>query len=326
VPVWEEAVPREAIRSHHLPDEAGVHGTNYGADKMLGELLVAGDVVVINIGAEGREWGYDPAPDGAKATVLGFSEIDYGWANQFGRKPGMYINHHWVKIRLEDEREFTISSGYLEMADKEEFKKRDAACRDHRGHAVWKEVWLRELPETAFIEGDRVTGPSIRSRHDFPNGIATVTMVRYNNIGQFCSDNVTPMGIYSFSDKWPSGWSTGAYWADEQELELVERGWVWKYHNNVPIEFPDLTSKANFYKSLGLCDEVRNPACDLYKWEIDEAVDAIYSGLGHGISGDHGLFGSGYRTSVFRFHDEELGEQVRQLTMKGFPRAPKLQI
>ena len=59
---------------------------------MLGELMRIGDRVTVQIAKENREWGYNPCPDGAKAKVLGFSEIAYTRILNFGHKPGIYEN------------------------------------------------------------------------------------------------------------------------------------------------------------------------------------------------------------------------------------------
>jgi hypothetical protein len=69
---------------------------------------------------------------------------------------------------------------------------------------------------------------------------------------------------------------------------------------------------------IGEKDEVRNPKDDLYRWTKEEAIQALKDGLGHSITVDGGLFGSGPHTSVIRFRNEEVGEKIRLLTIEGF--------
>lgn len=285
---------------------------------MLGDLLEIGDAVDLHVEKDAT---VRPCySEGTKATVIGFCETDYGWANQFGKPPGMYANTFYPNVRLEDGQELTVYCGNISLLNQEEFKRRDRAGRDERGRFISKDIWLRDLPETPFIEGDKVTCPILHTRDSFPNGIATIVGVKYSNIGDFCADGLTPLPIYDISDRWPSGWHTWVRGWDESRFELVERGWVWKFHNGVPIEFPSIEEQATFLHNIGETYEVRNPAYDLYKWTKDEAVDAIYSGLGHSIHLGNGLFGAGPHTSVRRFKDEAIGEVIRQVTMKGFPR------
>lgn len=273
-----------------------------------------GDKVVIIIPAENREWGYNPCPNGTVAEVIGFGEIDYGYANNFGYEPGVYKNKCWVRLLMPDNTQHTEFEGRLQLVDNEEEQRRRAVYD-------WTEDGkerLRDLPVTDFIEGDVVTSLYLDERN-FPNKRAVISQVHYDYIGKFCSDNITPMPTYSLSDKFPSGWSMGIRHVDEIHLKLVERGNVWKYWHNEPIAWNSVEEQANFYNMLGQIDEIKNPASGNYGWTKDEAVDAIYNDVGDCISVSS-MFGSNPVTFVKRFRDRELGEKVRQLTMKGFPR------
>jgi hypothetical protein len=94
--------------------------------------LRVGDEVAITIPQENREWGYNPCPDGTKATILGFSEIHYGRLGNFGFKPGVYVNRACVNVRLPDGKEYSEYSGRLELTDKDEYERRLAAFRKPR--------------------------------------------------------------------------------------------------------------------------------------------------------------------------------------------------
>ena len=45
---------------------------------MLGEKLRIGDVLLIAVLQENREWGFNPAPDGTEVKLVGWSETTYG--------------------------------------------------------------------------------------------------------------------------------------------------------------------------------------------------------------------------------------------------------
>src|ERR1700722_19728141 len=281
---------------------------------MLGGVLKLGDEVVLTVGQENREWGYNPYPDGTRAIFLRFSEIDYGWANQFGKEPGIYENDSWCYFRLEDGKEICEWSGRAEMVDKEEYLRRDAAMRDKRGFFRHEGKRLRDLPETPFIEGDVVAGVFITSVSGFPDGEAIIAKVVYGDIGNFCTDGITPIGLYSISPA-PRSWTQHVPHREQLKLRLVRRGNVWKYRNGEEITWKSDDDKAEFMNSLGLTSEVRNPATDMYSWTKEEAVQALKDGIGDCICVGGGFFGSGPHTSVKRFIDRELGEHIRQKTI-----------
>jgi hypothetical protein len=285
---------------------------------MLGGVLQPGDEVILTIPQENREWGYNPFPDGTKAKFVRFSEMDYGWANQFGREPGIYENDSWAYFQLENGKQVCEYCGRAEMVDKEECLRRDAAMRDHRGHFIHNGKKLRDLPETRFIEGDVVTSPSLLEHcSGFQDGEAIIAQVNYKDIGKFCTDGVTPIGLYSISPE-PRSWTQHVPHRDEVQLTLVHRGNVWKYRHGEDIVWKDDEEQAEFYNQLGLTTEIRNPSTDMYLWTKEEAVQALKDGIGDCICVGNGFFGSGPHTSVKRFNDRELGERIRKQTLVGF--------
>jgi hypothetical protein len=291
---------------------------------MYGEILKIGDEILVYIPAENRANGYNPCADGTRGTIVGFGETLEGWANLWGKKPGVYTDYSYSTVRTEDGKQFDVSSSYVELPDEEETKRREKEVRENNNGVITApSIWLRDLPETEFIEGDIVTSPTFRSRpNDFPNCRAAIYMVNYRNIGGFCSDNITPLPIYSVtSERWlDCGWSLMNNHEEETHFRLAERGLVWKYRHNEPLDFPDVETHARFLSRLGETVDVRNPASGNFAWTIEEATEAIYSGIGHSITVSNGLFGLTRRPFVVRFKDEVVGEAIRQLTMKGFPR------
>jgi hypothetical protein len=283
---------------------------------MLGEILQVGDMVVLNVPQENREWGYNPYPDGTIATFLRFSEIAYGWANFYGVEPGMYENTSWAYFRKNCE-EICEYTGRAEMLDAAEAKRRDKSMRDTKGRLQYVKKRLSDLPMTAFIEGDFVTSPDIIASVDYPNNEAIIAQVHYDYIGQFCADGVTPMPTYSLTNE-PNSWTSGINHAEELQLTLVRRGNVWKYRHGENIDWKNDEEHASFLNSLGLAREVRNPVNDLYLWTKEEAVQALKDNIGDCICVDNGMFGSPPRTSVKQFDNRSLGDRIRLKTIAGF--------
>jgi len=274
---------------------------------MLGELLRIGDTVTVKIAQENLDWGYGRDIHGKTATVLSFGTIDYGYVHNYGKLPGIYENKSWVNVEV-DGKEHHVSSCFL-------------VCEASGDREYVEGVRLRDLPETKFWPGDTV---QFVGDEDWlvEEGPVVVRSIDYRWIGKTCNDNVTPMPINNLQ------LNTGGTCAVRcDQLELIERGNVFKYYNDLPLEFEDLREEAEFYASLGHTEEVRNPATSLFSWPDarrngkhfpEEALQAIRDGIGHGIKAGHDFFGNKMRVSVYRFKDEELGKRVAEATLKGF--------
>lgn len=270
---------------------------------MIGDVLELGDKVSITIEKENREWGYDPCPDGTVAEVVGFSETFYSRTGNFGHKPGVYETKSWVLVRSED-KEWREWSGRFTMLDAVEYERRVKEWRANGAPFVG--AYLRELPETEFWEGDVVASA------EHPD-VRVVQGINYNWMGDKAYDG-SPLGFYQCSSDLYAGWHVTL---SPKHLTLVERGPVWRYFHGVPLNL-DTEAEAKLHNLLGLVDEVRNPATDLYKWTLDEALEALRDGLGHAIRGGTSFLSMEPRTSVVRYQDEALGERVAAMTLANF--------
>lgn len=280
---------------------------------IIGEVLNIGDKVVINVDEENRKWGYNPAPEGTICEVKAFGEIYWGWANNVGKAPGVYANHCWVEVVLPTGETITMSVCNPSPVNPIAYAARIVKMREDG--SIDKDVFLRDLPETRFIEDDLVSSPGFTVARDFQNNQARIVSVEYHDISKKRDDG-SPMRIYHISASWPAGWYT---WADnEDKWELVERGKVWKYRHNEPINWRSDAEHAEFLSCIGEKIYIKNPKYNLYKWTKEEAVGALVMKWGHGITVSNGLFGSGPRTDVIKFKDEELGERIRVTTLAGF--------
>ncbi len=111
----------------------------------------------------------------------------------------------------------------------------------------------------------------------------------------------------------------------EDEIELVERGWCWRHFHAEPIEFPSLALEAQFYHDLGHYDPIQRPA-EVRRWDRDSLVAALSAGLGDTASVGSAVFvplGDERDNCLIKFHDPELGERVRAASLAGFGIVPQ---
>src|SRR5690606_29229846 len=157
------------------------------------------------------------------------------------------------------------------------------ALRGADGILHTEQVRLGDLPETKFWEQDKVR---VRLPHDGGEHEMVVCSIDYCRMYDRC-DNGSPWPFYNLQYM-----DAGRIGAEESWIELIERGNVWKYHNNQPLSFIDLKEEASFFQLVGQTEEVRNPKNSLYSWTRKEVLDAIESGIVHGFSISSGFFGS----------------------------------
>jgi hypothetical protein len=293
---------------------------------VLGELLRIGDEVSIKIEEESRYWGYNPCPDGTVATVIGFSEMHYGYVNGCGMPAGVYVNDAWTKLRMSDGTETSEWTGRLTLTDpKLEEARRGEAAEERRrlGDDYYRyrrgKEFLRPLPDTAFIEGDLVNvDPSVGFRSmKLPSNVAMISRVEYADVNR-TRDDGSPWPLYQLSDDMKGG---GLIGIDNHKLTLRERGKVWKAVHNEPIEFKSLEEEAELYAMLGRTVEVRNPWGEQnYAWAQPEIMRGLKAGLIDAFAKSSGMFGSRVSWHCHRFEDRDLGERVR---LKNAPMSPK---
>lgn len=277
----------------------------------LTELLQIGDEVVFRVDPERRALTdtYKDVPDGTKGIVCGFYDAVIYESRVPVRvyQPGVYHRKGAASVWLRDGR-VVLGDGSIEMVDKGQEKRRDAALRDADGVLRTEQVWLGDLPETKFWEQDkvRVCFPHDGSEHEMIIGrIDYYSMHKHRNDG-------SPWPFYDVM--FVGGGQTKA---EEPWIELIKRGNVWKYYNNQSLAFTDLREEASFFELIGQTEEMRNPANGYYSWTKDEVLEAIRNGTVHGFSVSSGFFGSSPHINAQRFKDEALGQRVAKATLEG---------
>lgn len=275
---------------------------------MIDKLMDVGDRVVITIPPEARAQGYNPCPDGTKATILSFTEIHYGRFWNFGLKPGVYVNRAQVKLRLKNGREHTEWSDRLELTSKAFQMDRQKKPGDWHNN----EEFLRDLPETPFWEADFVKVDGRSSK------VFQIIRINYPYLTELTRIG-TNYPAYIISSKLKAGWNMPV---SEDALTLVARGPVWKFYHDEPIAFDDIQEEALFFEMLGHTEEVQNPATGLYKWTKEEVLDAIRRGVVHGFSVSNHFLESEPLFDAKRFRNEDLGRRVAEATLQGLVFAP----
>lgn len=278
----------------------------------LTELLQIGDEVVFKVDPERRAWTniYKDVPDGTKGIVCGFYDavIYESRVQVFVYQPGVYHRKGAVSVWLRDGR-IVPGDWSIKMVDEDQEKRRDAALRGADGVLRTEQVRLGDLPETKFWEQDkvRVRFPRDGSEHEM-----VVGRIDYYHMHK-CRDDGSPWPFYDV--RFMEGGQTSA---EESWIELIERGNVWKYHNNQPLLFADLKEESSFFQLVGQTEEMRNPKNNLYSWTKKEVLDAIKNGTVHGFSVSSGFFGSGPHIYALRFKNEALGKRIAKTTLEGF--------
>lgn len=278
----------------------------------LTEILQIGDKVVFKVDPERRMWTdtYKDVPDGTIGTVCGFYDaiIYEPRVPVLVHQPGVYHLKGAVSVWLPDGR--VVPGDYhVEMIDKDEERRRDAAMRDERRVFHSERIRLGDLPETKFWEQDKVI---VHFPYDGTKLEMTIGSIHYRSM-HMRRDDGSPWPFYTVS--YADGGTTNV---EESWITLVERGNVWKYHNDQPLTFADLKEEAYFFKLVGETEELRNPKTYLYNWTKEEVLEAIESGVAHGFSVSGGFFGLGPYIGALRFKNEELGKRVAKATLEGF--------
>ena len=207
------------------------------------------------------------------------------------------MNKCWINIKVKNiKKPIHISCCFVEMLDKEESKKRTKNYFKNKKLGNHKDKFLRELPDRKYWEGDIVK---------FQEKKMMIVGVDYWDEKKW----------YNISDNFGCGYYK---MVQENNIELIERGNIWKHYHNENIEFKDLKDETNFNKLICKFDNMKNPRNDLYKWTLEETLESIREGYVDGFSvGITPLVGTKDITAI-KFHDRELGKRVGEATLKGF--------
>jgi len=158
--------------------------------------------------------------------------------------------------------------------------------------------FIEDLPETPFWEGDKVKVKDKSFKfEDYPKDIFIIR-IDYKSLGKNAK-----YPAYCISPDFYAGSSFTN--RSEDELELVERGNVWKFHHGQPLEFKDVGEEAAFFYMQGQAEQVKNPDGE-YIWSKEAVMEAIKKGIVDGFQ--PAKFGDGFIALCFK--DSNLGKRL----------------
>jgi hypothetical protein len=278
--------------------------------------LRIGDRVVLAPDPAAHNW-HSGVPVGAHGTVIGFHryETHVPRIGGFGKKPGVYMCNGGGVVAWDTGHHTRPGADDLVwLADHDKLsveRSRDKAWND----AFEINQLVGDLPNLPYWEHDIVRDKTGRVTFDCHKGLLKIARIHYSYLWEKRTDG-SAMPLYSVEALFGN---SGYTWTDNENLELVERGNVWKWFNaRDTIVWADLREEADFHRLLGAIDEVRNPRSGISGWNVGEILPALQAGLIDVPSVSPGLFGAGASTHCYKFHDRDLGERVRAQTLKGF--------
>lgn len=290
---------------------------------VLDRYLRIGDRVVMQMDKEARNWGRKGVPDGTCGTVIGFNRYEryVPRIGGFGRPPGRYMCNGVGIVAWDTGSADTPGAGDLRWAenphDLDRVRRTDKMWND----AFETNQFMEPLPDLPFWEHDIVrdkTGRLKMGNRD--DHLLRISTIEYHHLHDKRDDG-SPMPIYNVEA--PEGRS-GYTWTNTSDLELVERGNVWKWFNGerAAIKWKDLREEAGFHRLLGAADEVRNPRTTYFTWDQADVLSGLQEGLIDAPAVSAGFFGAGPTVHCYRFHDRDLGERVRAEAIKGHTEQP----
>lgn len=257
-----------------------------------------GDRVTMQMDDESRGWaGKGEEPNGTEGVIIGFHRyISYTSRNEVRKdKPsGKYEGNSVPIVKWDNGRTQIISPHYIAIP-KEIYNER-------RGSSSYKEafdtpLYLGPLPSLPFYEDDVL---ELKESIFNDSYLVRVRRIDYNNVDTFCTDNVTPYPIYTVSPVDHSGPTTSIRESDVGRIE--KRGLYWMWENDKEnIKFDSLKEEANFYRSIGYAEEMRNPKSGNYAWSIEEAEEALRNKTIASISVSNNFFSHGSRPVCYTY-------------------------
>jgi hypothetical protein len=305
---------------------------------MFDHIIRQGDRVCMNMNEEARDWGRKGVPNGTLGTVAGrfrATDIIEHRYPRYNREPGVYSTDGVPLIVWDQypdgvdpmDPDYTrVGATDLNPADSflDEYNQRyktEWPVRLSNGQynidfdmtATADKLDNRErtgdLPETPFWELDIVEHNGCRYQ---------IRSISYNAWGPerrhcYSMEGVDENNVYDRG---------GSHTVEPDELTLLERGNVWKEHHGEHLVFHSIEEEARYATAMGRAPEVRNPKDNLYNWTLDEVLDAIRNDIVDGFTNGTMMFSDRRKISAMRFKDRNLGERVRQQTLKGFDLIP----
>jgi hypothetical protein len=285
-----------------------------------------GDRVQFRIDSKGDYYkGKGDPTDKMMGTVVSFTRfIDY--SSRFGsvvRKPGVYELNGQMMVQWDDGTITQPNQWNVHMLDEQEEKARYALRREETTDSNWDDVdakyeqrvYIGDLPESRAWEQDFVKVDCSRF-NDHSDRYGIIQSIDYDF--QYADGQKVIKYTYRMCDE-AGNELGGSTYADESEITIIKRGNVYKYYNGEPLQFKDLNEESYFFMLIGMTTEVRNPANQLFSWDLPEVLAAIRNDIVDGFNISNNPFNpSTTSIKALRFNDRDLGKRVQEQTLAGF--------
>jgi hypothetical protein len=289
-------------------------------------MLRVGDRVVFRVEKGDDYYPNDGDPArGMEGEVIGRERITM-FEERVGlviRPAGVYEVDGPVIVRWDNGKTTQPNGWYTKLIDATEDERRWAEYRAKVKASDWKvvdaeyenRVFKSGLPTTKGWEGDFVTVTRKDRFGDTYTDFGIIEGIEYYTMHR----EATTEGRYRYrivdENKEPIG---GSSYTCDAEMEIIERGNVYKYFNGEQVQFADLHEEAAFYMRLGKAKSIRNPANGLYSWTLKEAIAAIRAGTADSLRMENIPFSSKSKHDLQVFEDRDLGKRLQEATLKGF--------
>lgn len=301
----------------------------------LNQCAYKGMKVIMNMDEQSRYWGRKGPPDGATGTL--FKRMRYTeYRDRFGSDryfsdAGVYERDGGWYVLMDDPTLGDVIDGFeipLVVAGYD-FDVHPDSMEEYtrRADELWHEpvntlktmsmfdqeaildnrVRIGDLPETRAWPLDTLI-PVDGLRDEDKDLRFVVTRINYHSA-------VPYYDVTAYNAEGRSCFSTG--FRDEHIKDIV-RGNLWKLEHGEPLVFESLQEEASFAKGLGKAREIANPKSGLYSWTLEEFLAAIKADVVDCMTNGILPFTTTPRISAYRYEDRDLGERLRQETIKGF--------
>lgn len=291
---------------------------------VLEKYLRVGDLVVMHLDEESRHYRKDVS-DGTIGIVSHFTRYkDYHpRINNWGQESGVYMKNGVAEIVWIDGSVSQPGAGSLRwLTDHEEKQKQrrdDRAGSDEYDRADR----LSDLPDLLLWEMDTVR--IIKGHQPWQHtDIVRVERIDYRNLDS-TRDDGSPMPIY---DCTPLEKGYGRCSFEETEVELVERGSLWKWFNGqrAQVRFDSLEEEIAFHFALDQEEQVKCEQSKSYHWPFAAILPALRAGTIDVIKRSGGFFGASDSMAGHKLTDPDLSRRVREESIRGYTQDLKMRV
>lgn len=247
------------------------------------EALVRGDYVFIK-----NEDGSQPA------EFVNYNELVWGRNQPYFGRCGVFLNRQQATVLI-DGKEVGVRTSYLVPNHPVDERVKALSLLQEKDAD-----FIRDLPDTKAWEGDTIViKPNSRAYE-------VESVHTHRELG-------VPYYVFHRDD--------GSYdEAFDDDISAVKRGNIWLMAHGEKTFFNSVREESAFHILTGRADQIE--AKDLsFGFNLCEALDAIASGRGDAIhERDLALNERGFRVTVHKLHDKEVGQRVARFMLEAFGR------